>query len=75
MVAVFATAALPAIFGLILAVMVGVRELILRFGDRMMLCASAAPAGINATAVPSSAAAAVHVTIRRLALTPFTGIS
>jgi hypothetical protein len=54
----------PATFGLMRAVMVGVRELILRFGVRMMLCASAAPAGINATAVAISAAAALRVAIR-----------
>src|ERR1700754_5202253 len=61
----------PATFGLMRAVMVGVREPILRFGVRMMLCASAAPGEINATAAPISAAAARCVTIRRLALQPF----
>jgi hypothetical protein len=44
--------------------MVGVREPILRFGVRMMLCASAALGEINATAAPISAAAALRVAIR-----------
>jgi hypothetical protein len=51
--------------------MVGVRELRVRFGVRMMLCASAAPVAIKATAAAISAAAALGVAIRRLALTPF----
>ena len=61
-------AVLPTTFGLMRAVMFGVREPTLRFGVRMMPCAltSDAPSNINATAAAIGAAAAPGLAIRRL---------
>src|SRR4051794_7645597 len=70
MVAVVPTA-LPATFGLMRAVMFGVRVPTLRLGVRMMLCASAAPDKSSARLAAISVAAAPCLALQRSSLCAF----
>src|SRR5947209_2150044 len=67
--------ALPTTFGLMRAVMFGVRVPTFRLGERMMLCASAAPDNSSTKQAAISAAAAPSVVFRRLSLCGFNRLS